>query len=37
LGVTRGGGAHTKKEYIDVVPVEKGMEQLVGFVGRVWK
>jgi len=36
LGVTRGGGAHTKKEYIDVVPVEKGMEQLVGFVGRVW-
>jgi tripeptide aminopeptidase len=36
LGITTGGGAHTKDEYIDIAPVEKGMEQLVNFVGRVW-
>jgi tripeptide aminopeptidase len=35
LGVTRGGGAHTKHEYIEVEPVEKGMEQLVKFVEEV--
>ncbi|MGA7193509.1 MAG: M20/M25/M40 family metallo-hydrolase [Anaerolineales bacterium] len=32
LGVTNGGGAHTVHEYIEVGPVEKGMEQLVRFV-----
>jgi acetylornithine deacetylase/succinyl-diaminopimelate desuccinylase-like protein len=37
LGVTTGGGAHTLHEYIDVGPVEKGMEQLIEFVGRVCK
>jgi acetylornithine deacetylase/succinyl-diaminopimelate desuccinylase-like protein len=36
LGVSTGGGAHTKDEYINTAPVEKGMEQLVAFVGRVW-
>jgi len=36
LGVTTGGGAHTVHEYIEVGPVEKGMEQLVRFVERVW-
>ena len=35
LGVTTGGGAHTVHEYIEVGPVEKGMEQLVRFVERV--
>ncbi len=35
LGVTTGGGAHTVHEYIDVGPVEKGMEQLVRFVEKV--
>jgi hypothetical protein len=30
------GGAHTVYEYIETVPVEKGMEQLVRFVERVW-
>ncbi|MEW6028526.1 MAG: M20/M25/M40 family metallo-hydrolase [Chloroflexota bacterium] len=35
LGVTTGGGAHTANEYIDVAPVEKGMEQLFSFVTRV--
>jgi len=35
LGVTTGSGAHTVHEYIDVGPVEKGMEQLVRFVERV--
>jgi acetylornithine deacetylase/succinyl-diaminopimelate desuccinylase-like protein len=36
LGVTKGGGAHTMNEFIDVRPLEKGMEQLFNFVGRVW-
>ena len=35
LGVTTGGGAHTVHEYIEVGPVEKGMEQLARFVERV--
>ncbi|HKI53704.1 MAG TPA: M20/M25/M40 family metallo-hydrolase [Anaerolineales bacterium] len=37
LGVTKGGGAHTKNEFIDVRSIEKGMEQLVSFVNKVWK
>jgi tripeptide aminopeptidase len=37
LGVTTGGGAHTKQEYITTAPVGKGMEQLVRFVERVWE
>ena len=36
LGVTTGGGAHTKREYINIAPVAQGMEQLVRFVERVW-
>jgi hypothetical protein len=35
--VTKGGDAHTRNEFLDVLPVEKGMEQLVDFVSRVWK
>ena len=35
LGVTTGGAAHTVHEYIEVGPVEKGMEQLASFVSRV--
>lgn len=37
LGVTTGGGAHTKNEYINTGPVAKGLEQLVSFVSRVWQ
>jgi len=36
LGVSTGGGAHTTQEYINTAPVEKGMEQLVRFLERVW-
>jgi acetylornithine deacetylase/succinyl-diaminopimelate desuccinylase-like protein len=36
LGITTGGGAHTVHEYIETKPIEKGMEQLVSFVSRVW-
>jgi len=36
LGVTTGGGAHTKHEYINTAPIAQGMEQLVRFVERVW-
>ncbi len=35
LGVTTGGGAHTLHEYIDLPPVETGMEQLVRLVERL--
>jgi tripeptide aminopeptidase len=35
LGVTTGASAHTVHEYIDVGPVEKGMEQLARFVESV--
>lgn len=34
LGITTGGSAHTVHEYVDVEPVEKGMEQLVRFVEK---
>lgn len=36
LGVSTGGGAHTKSEFIKMEPVGKGMEQLVRFVEQVW-
>jgi di/tripeptidase len=36
LGVTTGGGAHTKHEYINTAPVAQGIEQLVSFVKGVW-
>lgn len=37
LGVTTGGGAHTKNEYINTQPVKQGIEQLVRFIERVWE
>lgn len=35
LGITTGGGAHTVDEYIDVEPIERGMESVVRFVELV--
>ncbi|NWF64528.1 MAG: M20/M25/M40 family metallo-hydrolase [Chloroflexi bacterium] len=35
MGVTTGGGAHTLGEYIDVEPIERGMESLLRFVSAV--
>jgi tripeptide aminopeptidase len=32
MGITTGGGAHTLHEYIDIEPVGKGMDALMGFV-----
>ncbi len=37
LGVTNGAGAHTTKEFIYTEPVERGIEQLVRFVSKVWE
>jgi len=37
LGVTNGVGAHTTEEFIYTEPVERGMQQLVQFVTRVWE
>jgi len=36
LGVSTGGGAHTKDEFINTAPVAQGMEQLVRFVEKVF-
>lgn len=35
LGITTGGGAHTVEEYIEMKPIEKGMESVVRFVEEV--
>jgi len=35
LGVTKGGGAHTKNEFLEAELVERGMGQLVKFVREV--
>ena len=35
MGITTGGGAHTTHEYIDLDPIEKGMDSVVRFVERV--
>ncbi|NOT04753.1 MAG: M20/M25/M40 family metallo-hydrolase [Anaerolineales bacterium] len=35
MGITTGGGAHTTHEYIDIDPVEQGMDAVVRFVERV--
>jgi acetylornithine deacetylase/succinyl-diaminopimelate desuccinylase-like protein len=37
LGVTTGGSAHTKHEFIHSEPVEQGMNQLACFVGKAWE
>jgi len=36
VGLTRGGAAHTVHEYIQTGPLEKGMEQLVQLVVRIF-
>jgi acetylornithine deacetylase/succinyl-diaminopimelate desuccinylase-like protein len=36
LGVTKGGGAHTRNEFIEISPLGKGMQQLVRFVQQAW-
>jgi tripeptide aminopeptidase len=36
IGLTTGGKAHTVHEFINVDPLEKGLEQLVRLVSRAW-
>lgn len=36
LGVTSGSRAHTLEEYIYTEPIERGLQQLVQFICRVW-
>ena len=36
LGITTGHGAHTQKEFIDTLPIEDGMRQLLYFVENLW-
>jgi di/tripeptidase len=36
IGLTTGGRAHTVHEFINVPPVEKGLEQVVRLVTRAW-
>jgi len=37
IGLTTGGGAHTIHEYINLAPLEKGMEQIIELVSRSWE
>jgi acetylornithine deacetylase/succinyl-diaminopimelate desuccinylase-like protein len=36
IGLTTGGRAHTVYEYINLAPLEKGLEQVVQLVSKVW-
>jgi tripeptide aminopeptidase len=36
IGLTTGGRAHTVHEYINIPPLDKGVEQLVSLVSRAW-
>jgi di/tripeptidase len=36
LGLTHGGGAHTRSEYIQTAPVAQGLEQLLLLVPRAF-
>ncbi len=36
IGLTTGGRAHTVHEFINLAPLEKGMEQLLRLVSKVW-
>jgi di/tripeptidase len=36
VGLTSGAEAHTLREFIDIKPLEKGLDQVVGLVSRVW-
>ncbi len=36
LGITRGNGAHTIGEYIEITPAAEGMEHLLRFVSKAW-
>lgn len=36
LGITRGGNPHTVNEYIDLAPIQTGMEQVLQIVHRAW-
>ena len=36
IGLTTGGKAHSVHEYINVAPLEKGVEQLVRLVSQAW-
>ncbi len=35
LGIATGGGAHTTNEFINLKPIEKGLEQLIRFVKSI--
>jgi len=37
IGLTTGGRSHTVHEFMNIAPLEKGMEQLVRLVSRVWE
>ncbi len=37
IGLTTGGRSHTVHEYLNIAPLEKGVEQLVRLVSRAWE
>ncbi len=36
LGITRGGNSHTVNEYIELAPIQTGMEQVLQIIHRAW-
>jgi tripeptide aminopeptidase len=37
VGLTNGGRAHTIHEYLNLAPLERGMEQVVRLVSKIWE
>jgi len=37
VGLTTGGGAHSVHEFINLAPLEKGMEQVIDLISRSWE
>ena len=37
IGLTRGGFPHTLRETIEIEPLKLGLEQLRGFINRIWQ
>jgi acetylornithine deacetylase/succinyl-diaminopimelate desuccinylase-like protein len=37
LGLSRGGHPHTAREYLEIEPLQAGLQQILNFIDRVWQ
>ncbi len=37
LGLTHGGHPHTAREYIEIAPLQSGLQQILNLIDRVWQ